>query len=95
MSRLRLSEMITLYTKIYLGFNFYTRLFPPRPRGEDDVHVRLSDGRPGVQQGVVGPGDDGHDGLQELPDWGHSQLGIRDLEPHHSVELLRNGNTGF
>lgn len=95
MCRLRLKEKITFYTEIYTGLNFYSRLFPPRPRGEDDVHVRLSNGRPGVQQGAVGPGDDGHDGLQEFPHWGHSQLGIRDLEPHHSVELLRIGNTGF
>ena len=35
-----------------LGFNFHPRLFPPRPGGEDDVHVRFRHGRAGLQQGA-------------------------------------------
>ena len=32
---------------------------------------------------------------QNFPHWRHPQLGEWELEPHHSLELLRNGNTGL
>ena len=36
----------------FLGLNLYPRLFLPGPGGEVYVHVRLRDGRAGLQQGA-------------------------------------------
>ena len=46
------------------GFNIHARLLLPEHGSQDDVHVRVCDGRPGVQQGADRPGDGGDDGLQ-------------------------------
>ena len=48
-----LKETEQIFPLIFLlGFNFHPRLFLPRPGSEDDVHVRLRNGRSGLQQGA-------------------------------------------
>ena len=55
-----LIQIITTFNNSFSGWYLHPWLFLPQGAGQVHVHVRVSDGRAGVQQGAEQPGDGGH-----------------------------------
>ena len=77
-----------------LGRYFHPGLFLPRSGGPVHVHVRVGDGRPGVQQGAEHRGDGGGHLLQTVPPGGHPQLGPGALGAQVPLEQVRGRADG-